>query len=57
MTSTEINQEIIKTKTIKDKLLACVKAGQFEYYKEYIETSSYYLKLMQLKPNHDFTLA
>lgn len=57
MTTTQINQEIANTKKIMDNLLACVKSGKKEYYKEYIEVSTYYYKLMQVKPNHNFTLA
>jgi len=56
MTSTQINQELENVKVIMDNLLSCVKAGQLEFYAEYIDLSAYYLKLMQVKPDHDFKL-
>ena len=57
MTTAQINTEIKNTKEIMNKLMACVKAGQKEYYKEYLEASAYYLKLNQLKPSHNLTIA
>lgn len=36
--------------------MACVKSGQTEYYKEYLEISAYYLKLNQVKPTHILTI-
>ena len=57
MTTTQINTEIKNTKEIMNKLMACVKAGQKEYYKEYLEISAYYLKLNQVKPTHNLTIS
>lgn len=57
MTTLEINQEIQNTKMIMAKLLDCVKTGQKEYYQDYINASTYYIKLMRVKPDHSFTLS
>ena len=57
MTTTQINTEIKNTKEIMNKLMACIKSGQKEYCKEYLEVSAYYLKLNQVKPNHNLTIA
>ena len=57
MTTTQINKEIQETKAIMTNLLNCVKAGQKEYYKEYLEVSKYYYKLLQVKPSHNLTIA
>lgn len=45
MTIQQIKTEIENTKKIMDSLLECVKGGQTEYYKDYLEVSMYYIKL------------
>ena len=53
MTDAQINSEIEKTKLLMDKLKACVEEGKMEYYNDYLSTSTYYLKLNQVKPKHN----
>jgi len=57
MTTSQINIEIENTKKISEKLLACVKNGQMEYYKEYLESVTYLYQLMRVKPNHNLKVA
>lgn len=57
MTEAMINSEIKTTKEIMSKLMDCIKSGQKELYKEYLEISTYYLKLNQVKPNHNLIIA
>jgi hypothetical protein len=56
MTTNQINTELKNTKEIMNSLLACVKAGQKEFYNDYLQVSAYYLKLSQVKPNHNLTI-
>lgn len=57
MTQAQINTEIKKVTLIKDALLKCVKDGKTEYYKDYIDTCAYLLKLNQSKPKHNLSIA
>ncbi len=57
MTQAQINTEIKKITEIKNSLLKCVKDGKTEYYKDYIDTCTYLLKLNQLKPKHNLSIA
>lgn len=57
MNSAQINTEIKNTKSIMDRLFACIEAGQMEYYNDYISASAYYLKLKSNKPSHELSIA
>lgn len=63
MKGTQINSELAQTKEMMDLLFACVKdkslsiSERNKYYSEYLQTSTYYLKLQQVKPQHTFTIA
>ncbi len=53
MTQSQINRELETTKKMMDKLMACIKEGKKEYYQNYLDLSTYYLKLSKFKPNHN----
>ena len=57
MTDLQINTEIKNTKLIMENLMSCMKSGKMQFYQEYIDISCYYLKLLQVKPNHNLTIA
>ena len=63
MTEAQINKEIEKTSKLMDKFLACVKDVSLSkeekenYYSEYLKVSTYFLKLNQVKPNHNLKIA
>ena len=57
MTQAQLNQELENTKEIMKNLLNCVKSGKTEFYNDYLQLSTYFLKLNQAKPNHNLKLA
>ena len=57
MTTSKINSEIKNTKEILSKLKQCIKDGKKEYMQDYIDASTYLLKLNQVKPSHSLVVA
>lgn len=63
MSDVQVNTELKKTKEMMAVLLACAKDKEIpanerkDYYKDYLTASAYYLKLSQIKPTHNLSIA